>query len=522
MTLLLEGQAPRRGEQHISTSTILAGVVLFTIFLTRVTALDYNTAFVDEAIYLSIGQRVLQGIFYDNALQWLFGSYLYPVTAALANYVFDTGLLGARILSAISSTVAAFSVFLLTRRIFHENAALLAMLLYGFTGVSVFVGSLATYDSLGIGFAAVAAAFLTYGLTETNTYSRRRYYVFSALFLTGSILSKYIALAFLGPVGLLMGLYLLRRQWTQFWELSVYFALPIALLLGSYVLIFFEQLSVFITEFGKHATDSTTRLALLDLISQSIRIPLILGVIGIVIILRQGSLQQRIALWMLFVAGLIIPANHLLAANMRSLDKSLVYALLFIAPLAGVGTWHLWQWFQRHVTDTVGQWLVFSFFAIYLLLAIQVWHDQAWGLQRSWPNSQPVLDFLAAVPVSQETHILAEGGAVYDYYLDWGRDTNLMNTWDLHFIYGDAAGEDAMALAVTERHFDYLIFDGYFTPDLNDRLKELAWESGYDLVFSEEVTVRSETEEYEIFFEVYAAHPEELAHLLETQEGGDE
>lgn len=522
MTLLMEGQLPRRGDRQISTVAILAAIVLFAVFLSRVADPGYNTAFVDEAIYLSIGQRVLQGNFYDNALQWLFGSYLYPVLVALANNLFDAGLIGARILSALLSTAATLSIFLLTRRLFHDIAALLAMLFFGFAGVSMFVGTLATYDSLGIALLATAAALLAYGLTSNNPRAQRRYYFLAALLFTASVLSKYIALAFLPSLGLLMGLYLLEKRWSQLWRLSLYFILPVGLLFGLYCWMTFEHLAIFFAEFGKHSVETASRPAILELMSDSIRVPLLLGLIGVASGFRCASRWQRVAVLILLAAGLTLPVMHFLTANMRSLDKSLVYALLFIAPLAGVGTYQLWGWFQRHIHGRFSHGLVFALCSLYLLLAFQVWQDQFWGLQRSWPDAGPVLAFLAEVPVSPETHILAEGGPIYDYHLDWGNQTNLLNTWDLHFRYGDAQGEAAMALAVAEQHFDYLIFDGYFTPELNDRLKAIAWQAGYEVVFSQVVRVRNKTAEQEIFLEVYAAQSEAISERREVSQRGKE
>src|SRR5258706_15739508 len=114
------------------------------IFLVRVTNIQYNTLFVDEAIYSNLGEETLQGVFIQAGTGWIFGSYLYPSTAAIANKL--GGVVGFRLYSAVLVTIAAWFVYLAARQVFDRQAALWTLLLFGLTGVSISLGQFAVID----------------------------------------------------------------------------------------------------------------------------------------------------------------------------------------------------------------------------------------------------------------------------------------------------------------------------------------------------------------------------------------
>src|SRR5574341_6599 len=82
----------------------LAVFLLGIVFAIRITNLHYNTLFVDEAIYATVGREILSGHDLQASASWMFGSYLYPIVAALTNSA--AGVVGMRGLSAVLSTVS--------------------------------------------------------------------------------------------------------------------------------------------------------------------------------------------------------------------------------------------------------------------------------------------------------------------------------------------------------------------------------------------------------------------------------
>ena len=68
---------------RISLDTVLFLLLLLIIFFIRITNLNYNTLFVDEAIYATVGKNVWSGVLSQNATSWMYGSYLYPLSRQL-------------------------------------------------------------------------------------------------------------------------------------------------------------------------------------------------------------------------------------------------------------------------------------------------------------------------------------------------------------------------------------------------------------------------------------------------------
>ena len=74
-----------RYEFDLSWTKVLYFFVAIAFVLYSFKDLNYNTAFVDEAIYATVGEEVLRGIYWEDAISWMGGSYIYPVISALIN-----------------------------------------------------------------------------------------------------------------------------------------------------------------------------------------------------------------------------------------------------------------------------------------------------------------------------------------------------------------------------------------------------------------------------------------------------
>ena len=88
---------------------VLFMVLLAVVFGIRIVDLSYNTLFVDEAIYATVGRDVLAGTTGQSALGWMYGSYLYPALAGFVDQLF--GEVGLRMASALLSTGATALVY---------------------------------------------------------------------------------------------------------------------------------------------------------------------------------------------------------------------------------------------------------------------------------------------------------------------------------------------------------------------------------------------------------------------------
>jgi hypothetical protein len=119
-----------------------------------------NTAFVDEATYLSAGHYLLHGISHQTVnmhfAAYLSGApFLYPPLGALADSV--GGLAGARYLSMAFMLTATVLASATARRLWGRPAGWLAAGTFVTTQGVQFLGSFATYDAMALMLVALAA-----------------------------------------------------------------------------------------------------------------------------------------------------------------------------------------------------------------------------------------------------------------------------------------------------------------------------------------------------------------------------
>jgi hypothetical protein len=120
-----------------------------------------NTAFEDEALYLTAGHYELAHLLYGVPLPQDYASFfsgspvLYPILGALA----DTagGLAAARLVSLAAMLATTALLYSLTRRLFNERIGLCAAVVFSVTESAIFLGNFATYDAPALCLLAVAA-----------------------------------------------------------------------------------------------------------------------------------------------------------------------------------------------------------------------------------------------------------------------------------------------------------------------------------------------------------------------------
>ncbi len=112
-----------------------------------------NTAFADEALYLSAGRLELARLFTgspvpDFARYFSGAPVIYPPLGAIAASA--GGLAAARLLSTALMLTATALLHGVTRRLFDRRSAFLAAALFAGLGGTQFLGALATYDALAL------------------------------------------------------------------------------------------------------------------------------------------------------------------------------------------------------------------------------------------------------------------------------------------------------------------------------------------------------------------------------------
>jgi 4-amino-4-deoxy-L-arabinose transferase-like glycosyltransferase len=477
---------PRLRDGH----AVLACIALAAVLLVRLVDLRYNSAFVDEAIYILNGQKALAGTSGFVGVRYMFGSYLYPVLAALFGVLFNDELLGARVLSALCSTAAAGSIYLLTRRLLGALPGLFAMLLFGFASNARLVGQLATYDTLSVGLVAVSAALLVYALTSQRADEADTLGFYAGVAFTLSVLAKYLALLMTPVLALLLLGLLLRRDWQRVRMLLRSFTPPVVVGLTAYGLIFLDDLLRFVQGVNQFASQPAPRTQIVEALEAALLPYAVLALLGAALLLITQRRRWPVALLLLLGAALI-PAYHAAASNIRSMDKHIAFSLIALAPLAGYALAAPVNWLLSRRNGTREASLALQ---AALALALGVgWfalHNRATSdLKLLWPNMTPTVAALRALPIGAGTSILAEGGQTYELYLDWDEDVRLTDTWTQTYTHANLRGDEALLAAVEDAAFDYVVLDSYFTQGLSYRLARVAEDAGYQVIFQDQAPI---------------------------------
>ncbi len=486
-------QAPAR----ISHEFLLFVVIFGLTFFLRITHLEYNTLFVDEAIYATIGREFVAGVDLQRGAGWLFGSPIYPSLAAITDSL--GGLIAVRGLSAVLTSAAALFVFLTTLRLFGKHPALWALLIFGLTGTSISVGQFATYDALGLPLLALSMYLIVAALL-TSGWRQSLLLALGGLAFALSFLAKYIALLYL-PTLLFMGGVLLLYQGKSLRPILTWFLIPAALTIIAYLIPNWGEVSDVFS--GRHSTQRADTFLILKLIIEEIGFALLLGLLGL--LKRPTALppepQARIlqSKWMLRATAILVlgsalalPVFQLVTSNIRSLEKHNVYALALLAPLAGYGTAVLVDKVRLGVGLSQTRLRIVGAIAT---IAVLIWFtnyslDRNWGFQHSWPNISGAVNYLREHGLDADSLVLASASATYEYYFDFDIYTSRKiwyNTWWM--LYKGLEGEAAMKAAIIDRALDFVILDNYYTPAINPILEPVLEAAGYTVDYEEETAL---------------------------------
>jgi 4-amino-4-deoxy-L-arabinose transferase-like glycosyltransferase len=470
-------------------------LLLSLIFLIRITNITYNTLFVDEAIYATVGEEALSGIFTQNAMTWMYGSYFYPALSAIANDI--AGVVGLRILSAILSTTAAVFVFLTTSRLYGQQAGLWAMLLFGLTGVSISLGQVAVYDVSSVALLALALYCLVTAPLKAE--AQEGYYLLaSAISFSLSVLSKYLAVLYL-PALLLIALVLYTSQGRSIRLLITKFLALTLYILGVYGWHYWSNLVTLFTFNGNvYSFQASTRWMIAKVIWEETGLVLVLALAGLFFLRRLSFTTPGFrAKWAIFLTTslmpflilslLVAPIYHLTQENIGSLWKHLVYSLIFLSPLAGRGLATIVWWCRSYRGRQAVYYQIIGAAITLIGLSWFVDHslDRNWGFQYSWPNVTGVITYIRSHGLTPESHVLAEGGQIYKYYFD--SSTEAQGTWDntWYMEYKEVGGTKAMTTAILDREFDFVVLDGHYNPKTTQELEPVLAKAGYTLEYEE-------------------------------------
>ncbi|HEY1824874.1 MAG TPA: glycosyltransferase [Acidimicrobiales bacterium] len=430
-----------------------------------------NTAFVDEATYLSAGHYELHVLAHGGA-NMFFPTYfsgsptIYPILGAL---VADAGgLHAARFLSLGFMLLATILCYDTARRLWGRVAGWLAAAVFVTTQGTQFLGSFATFDAMSLMLVAVAA-WIVVRFSGSVKSSGLIFLVVPVLALANA--TKY-ASAIFDPVVFLFAFFVIlnrhglrqafRTSVALFATFGVLVAAILAIAPGTYLT------GITSTTTNRAASNSTAAQVLHESWTWVGAIACIAMFAALLAAWKawrgRGGWATAGTLFTLAIAVLLAPANQARIRTATSLNKHVTFGAWFGSVAAG---WLIyaavkapWRRVGRSAALVATSVLAVAVVSSLLVLGTH----QAVQLDSEWPNSTSLIKALRPLVAHQKRPILMDQAPVATYYLE---DELALPNWDStwYFAYTvpgtntPLVGPPAFRAAVLHGYFSVIALD---------------------------------------------------------------
>ena len=388
--------APDRLEANVSRRVVMAAIValLVVAIVPRLYFYEHKSAFLDEASYILTGRVLLEfRADYARALNWTYGSYLWPVLAGTADLAgglrLVRGLAGLFGLVMVPATLAA-AYHLAPPSLTQARrwtAALLAGLMMALAPSALGISHLGVYDAPAAAGLMSGVAFLAAGLRS----GRGSRLLLAAVLVFCGFLAKYLVALFFPFLCLLLLMGAGSRR--ALVRNLLWFVLPLSLFAAGYMFVLRDELRQLLV----HAT--TTSVSDLrsdqpwrEYVSQRPEVWLLAALA--LAALPRATWRGRV----LGIGGaLLIAAFHALSRADYDWWKHSVYAVFFLAPLAALSMTRLAEAVAAGALAltggraATGTERVVAFAAVAAAVALQV---------RFWPLHQSPTTMLVAAALA--------------------------------------------------------------------------------------------------------------------------
>ena len=449
-------------------------LILLSAFVIRTINLNYNSPFLDEAIYINLGKEFWKGHWSElfGDISWVGGfPFFYPPISAIFHAA--GGIVATRFFNVLLGVASVFLIYRFTREIFpvssekeSRNAGLVASALMATSTIPIVFSRLATYDALLVFLFLAGVVALARAVFE----GERNAYMAAAVFLFLAFLAKYIAVIYI-PLLLLITLYLAVKTkrgeavegiLTSFW-------VPLLLLAIIYATTTFSELKGFLSAKTSEEHDSAITIVWLFLKYSPIVFLASIPSFYSMVKKKVGVLATILAF------GATLPLLvHLVSGESQSVHQHSVFALIFLLPIIGVASTIL-------IDKLKMAGIALLAFIITLNLIIST--SQVNALSSFWPNTTKAGSFLK-LRASPADKILAESEDPITLALSGKVPAeNIDGPFD--FTYQNYESGLAYALATRDGYFNYIEIDGtFFAKDVIVSIEE-AVEKRYYLVFDD-------------------------------------
>jgi len=401
-------------------------LIIIGAFFLRIINLDYNSPFVDEAIYLQLGRKVLTNTWAEvGPFMWVGGMPLfYPPLSAIAG--FFGGVIGSRLLNVVLGTISVFFLYHFAKNLrlsenegTNEFIALFSSLVFSFMGIPIYLSRLATYDMLSftLFLGGHALLFASFNLKKTKDWKLENRLFLSALLIFLSFLGKYITLL-LYPISIFWVLLQEKKGKAVRISFSLkYFVFPLISLTGAYIIWAFSDLLSFYNN-QVHDIENHSLTIIQDFVRYTEPVIFLSGLGILLLIIKKNTTG-----FFLLFGSFFILLIHLATNNLDSVHQHVFVSLIFLLPALG---------FLISQTMPKKPILQAVLSAVVLLLVYKFSYTQAKSLEASWPNTEKVMSFLRK-KADQSSRILSSEGDVSSLALSNIPYANFNSFWDLDY-----------------------------------------------------------------------------------------
>jgi 4-amino-4-deoxy-L-arabinose transferase-like glycosyltransferase len=423
-----------------------------------------NTAFLDEAIYLSAGHTEIEHWLHGAAVP-AYATYfsgapvIYPPIAAIADSI--GGLAAARILSLIFMLGVTLLLWMATSKLFGKRAGACAAALFAILGPTLRLGAFATFDAMAL---LLLAASVWCIVSARDRDDSALQLLAGTLLLAAANVTKYSTMIFDPSVIAIAGLAIAGKRGMKpaisrsgYVAAGVIGAISVLLALGGP----WYLAGVLYTTISRAAGNSSALLVLADA-WKWVWPACAIAWVGVILCARQGCDRvQLMILAVLATSGILAPLNQARIHTTTSLSKHVDFGAWFAAAAAGYA---LAQLSQRVRWKSLRPAMAGLVLIAVALPAGIMGRTQAFKIFHEWPNSAQLITALRTLSRTHPGHYLAEDYDVPAYYLQstipWQRWSG---TWYFHYTPPGAVrpltGLAAYRAAINHHYFSLIILD---------------------------------------------------------------
>jgi hypothetical protein len=353
-------------------------LLLFGLILTAWNIDFSKSAFNDEAYHILLGHQVLNG---QNCpgCPYATGSVLiHPILAALGDSIGE--LYGARAMSMLLGLALTVIIYLTARTLFDGKYSLLSAMMFLFSGTTLYLSKLATYDMTAAFFLGLSFLMIVLSEKEHSIFRMNLWRLIGAAALFLAAITKYLLPVFIPPL-------LLYVFWKhKFSRALLFFLIPLTvfLLLYAYFAIYPNREQVLDIIVNKKETTRVPFLILTNWTFRWLALSYLLAIFGM---FHKEKGKTAIILTILSTPLILL---HLITGAEQSVNKNVIFSIIFLSPAAALGANYMVDLYSM---KSPSSW-VKSFFTVALLAIVLIYglKNLRW-LENQYPDMTPVIEF---------------------------------------------------------------------------------------------------------------------------------